>query len=297
MEHTLRTLYNYYTAVYRNRNTEVEQNYKYNFEKYILQYFGDREISSITPSEIQLALNRMNGKSQTTIRSVVGDLKLIIRHSYIDGYICMDFSPYLANPKHMRGGMRRALTKEERATVIAVAQTQRKYYAYLFMILCGARPSEAFAIEKEDIDFEKQTVHIKGTKTALSDRVVPCPTVILTIAEKSLCGLLCASQSGMKVNKEMQRRIWHSFFIDCHRYMGGSIYRNAPIEPYPFGKDLTAYNLRHEYCTELARNGVDIRITQRLMGHSSLDMTMNVYTNLSAEDIDTELVREIINKK
>lgn len=199
-------------------------------------------------------------------------------------------------PKFMKGRMRRALTKKERATVIAVAQTQRKYYAYLFMILCGARPSEAFAVEKKDIDFERQSVHIKGTKTVLSDRIVPCPKIIMDIAEKSSCGLLCVSQSGMKVTKEMQRRIWHSFYIDCHQYLGGKMYRNAPCEPYPFGKDLTAYNLRHEYCTELARNGVDIRITQRLMGHSSLDMTMNVYTNLSAEDIDTEDVRRIINK-
>lgn len=62
-----------------------------------------------------------------------------------------------------------------------------------------------------------------------------------------------------------------------------------------FGKDLTAYNLRHEYCTELARRGVDIRITQKLMGHSSPEMTLKVYTNLSSDDINTDDLKRIIN--
>lgn len=163
------------------------------------------------------------------------------------------------------------------------------------MILCGCRPSEAYAIRKEDLDYEKETVHIRGTKTRLSDRVVPCPRIILTLAEKSLYGEITTSQTGLKVTKEAQVRIWHSFKADCHKYLGGAFYRNAPCEPFPFGMDLVPYNLRHEYCTELARRGVDIRITQRLMGHASPEMTLRVYTNLSDDDICTDQVREIVN--
>ena len=54
---------------------------------------------------------------------------------------------------------------------------------------------------------------------------------------------------------------------------------------YPLAPDLVAYCLRHEYCTELARKGVDIRQAQKLMGHATIIMTANIYTNLDNSDI------------
>jgi len=261
----------------------------------MLKFIGDKEISTITPTEIQMILNQMKGMSATPINSVYNDLRLVLRHAYMDGYICRDFSTPLTRPKCKKGGFRTALEPEEREAVLHVAPTDRKYYAYLFMILCGCRPSEAFGICKEDIDFEKETVHIRGTKTRLSDRVVPCPRIILTIAEKSLSGEITRSETGLKVSKECQHRIWRQFYADCHRYLGGAFYRNRPCAPYPFRKEVTAYYLRHEYCTELARNGIDVRITQKLMGHASLDMTLRIYTNLSDRDVDTDQVRKVIN--
>ena len=296
MEYDLRSMYAYYTAIYRpDRSPQVVKNYRYNFEKYVLKYIGLDDIRTLLPSPINLLVGEMQGKSQTVINSVYNDLVMIFRNAYIDGIMEKDISKALRKPRAKKDRMRRALTKDERAAVIAVAQTQRKYYAYLFMILCGARPSEAFGIMKEDIDFEKETVHIRGTKTKASDRTVPCPRIILDLIKNSPYGFVTVSESGLKVSKECMVRIWHSFFADCHQYLGGEMYRNAPCEPYPFGKDLTAYNLRHEYCTELARKGVDLRITQRLMGHASPEMTLRVYTNLTSEDINTEEVRKIIN--
>lgn len=289
-------LYTFYTAVYRaDRSTAVSTNYRYNMDRYILRYAGESDVADLTQSMLQILLNDMRGKSQTTIRSVYNDLLLVLRHAYIDGHINKDLSVGLIKPKAKKQDTRRALTKEEREAVIAVAQTDRRYYAYLFMILCGARPSEAFAIRKEDIDFNRETVHITGTKTEASDRVVPCPRIILPIAEKSLYGLITVSKTGLKVSKEAQVRIWHSFKADCHKYLGGEFYRNAPCAPYPFGQDLTPYNLRHEYCTDLARKDVDIRITQKLMGHASYEMTLKVYTNLSQDDILNEKIFHAVN--
>ena len=295
-KNTLRDLYEFYTSVYRgDRSDQVRKNYGYNMEKYILRHIGDREISDITPTELQMLLNEMKGMAETPVRSVYGDLKLIISHAYMDGYICKDFSTVLQKPKCLRGGFRRALTPDERDAVITVAQTKRKYYAYLFMILCGCRPREAFDLEKEDIDFGNETVHIRGTKTRGSDRTVPCPRIILNLVRNLPYGAVTVSEGGLHVSKECMVRVWHSFFIDCHQYLGGKMYRNAPCEPYPFGKDLVPYNLRHEYCTELARQGVDIRITQKLMGHASPEMTLRVYTNLSDQDICNDKIKDIIN--
>lgn len=296
MKTDIRTLYYFYTSIYRERSEYSKKCADIYFERYIAPYLGERDVKDITPSELQMVLNTLKGKSHTAISIMYGDLMLVMKKAYTDGLTDRDPTGAVMKPKAKATEKRRALTPVEREAVIAVAQTRRQYYAMLFMILCGCRPSEAYKIRKEDIDFERKLVHIRGTKTSHSDRYVPCPDIILALTQNILTGLVTVSQKGLEVGKETQRTIWRSFFRDCHEYLGGTFYRNKPVAPYPFGKDLTAYNLRHEYCTELARNGIDVRITQKLMGHITPEMTLRVYTNLTSEDIDTEDVRKVINK-
>ena len=296
MKTDIRSLYYLYTQVYRERSEYSKKCADLYFERYIAPFLGDRDVKDIAPSELQMVVNTLKGKSHTAISIMYGDLMLIFRKAYIDGLTDRDPTGAVQKPKAKQTEGRRALTRPEREAVINVAQTKRKYYAYLFMILCGCRPSEAYKITKEDIDYKRGLVHIRGTKTALSDRFVPLPTVISDLTQNILTGLVTVSQKGLEVGKETQRTIWRSFFRDCHEYLGGTFYRNKPAAPFPFGKDLTAYNLRHEYCTELARNGIDVRITQKLMGHTTPEMTLRVYTNLTSEDINTEDVRKVINK-
>ena len=63
------------------------------------------------------------------------------------------------------------------------------------------------------------------------------------------------------------------------------MYRNQLIPPYPVAPDLVPYCLRHTYCTNLARKKIDIRMAQKLMGHSDISLTANIYTNLDESDI------------
>ena len=47
---------------------------------------------------------------------------------------------------------------------------------------------------------------------------------------------------------------------------------------------ITPHMLRHTYATTLYHAGVDLRTAQRLLGHSSIQMTADIYTHLEAED-------------
>ncbi len=44
------------------------------------------------------------------------------------------------------------------------------------------------------------------------------------------------------------------------------------------------HSLRHTFCILLARSGVQPQIAQKLMRHSSIDLTMNFYTHILMED-------------
>jgi integrase len=44
--------------------------------------------------------------------------------------------------------------------------------------------------------------------------------------------------------------------------------------------NITVHMLRHTYCTMLYYSGVDIKQAQTWMGHTSIQMTMGIYTHL-----------------
>jgi site-specific recombinase XerD len=49
---------------------------------------------------------------------------------------------------------------------------------------------------------------------------------------------------------------------------------------------LTPHIFRHTFCTNLMRSGVDIKTIQYLMGHTTIDMTINTYTHTTYEDVE-----------
>ena len=48
----------------------------------------------------------------------------------------------------------------------------------------------------------------------------------------------------------------------------------------PIGKAATVHTLRHSYATHLLEEGVNIRVIQKYLGHSSLDTTL-IYLHLT----------------
>ena len=51
--------------------------------------------------------------------------------------------------------------------------------------------------------------------------------------------------------------------------------------------DLTMYCFRHNYASSLYYAGISLKEAQRLMGHQSYKMIMDVYAHLDAEKEDT----------
>ena len=55
------------------------------------------------------------------------------------------------------------------------------------------------------------------------------------------------------------------------------------------GNDFDFHALRHQFITDLFRNGVSLRVTQELARHSKPELTANVYTHLSTQETYAEV--------
>ena len=276
-------------ATYKtNQTDETRKTFNRRIKACILDDIGYLHLKEIKPIHVQQCVNRQEGKSQTQINEVYYALKFLFRHAYQNRLIKEDPTDGLVKPKKKKSEKRRALTPYERKKVIEVGKTDRRYYLFLLMLFCGCRPAEAAECMGKDIVRKDDVwlLHIRGSKTSSADRLVPIPAELLElIKDTPRFEWIAQNRDGNQLKAQPRARAWASFKRQLNIAMGCKLYRNALVPPLPLAPDLVPYCLRHEYCTDLARRGVDIRTAQKLMGHSSIELTANIYTNLDDQDI------------
>jgi len=97
---------------------------------------------------------------------------------------------------------------------------------------------------------------------------------------------LFTMQNGQLVSKSSYRKFWHKIIESLNNAIGGT----ETIKPVI---DLTCHILRHSYATNLYHAGVDVKTAQKLLGHSSISVTMDIYTHLT---IDNKDIQEKLNR-
>ena len=121
-------------------------------------------------------------------------------------------------------------------------------------------PSELLALRWEHVDFEKSTVRIYATKTK-SFRTVPVTTAFL----ERLRLMRGSSESG--------------YIIDYKGKPVTTIRRgfNTACDLAGIKVPVRMYDLRHLFATTMLANGADLAAVSKLMGHSTVKMTADVY--------------------
>ena len=116
-------------------------------------------------------------------------------------------------------------------------------------------------------------LHIRGVKTALADRYVPIPNVLLDLIPFDDRYYLVSSISGISPAKKHHRvKLWNRF-------------KSLLQEKIDVKDDLTPYCLRHTYCTDLRDAGIPLSTAKDLMGHSTVKLTADIYTHQTFRNI------------
>ena len=134
----------------------------------------------------------------------------------------------------------------------------------------------------EDVPF----LHIRGTKTANSDRFVPIPEELKSrLLNTSGNGIVAPTQAGKKHNESSYKRMVSSLKRAMNISMGCKVFRNELQEPFTLADDFVPYLFRHTYCTDLKKKGVDVRIAKDLMGHADIKTTANIYDHSDGDTL------------
>lgn len=273
---------------YKTAQAEItREKYLQAMKHCIFEPIGSMQLKKIKPLHCQQVINMQAGKSNRQINGVYQMLNFIFRTAVENKLILENPAENVIKPAGYTNG-RRAITEQERNHLIKVAEADDGFVLFLLMLYCGCRPSEAKeAMGKDILILEGQPVlHIRGTKTKNADRKVPIPDVLYQrIKNTPKFSYIAPNQAGKKHNTSSYKRTVKRLYREMNISMGCRLYRNELIPPYPLAEDFVPYDLRHTYCTDLQKQGIDIRTAQYLMGHSDISLTANIYTHVDNSTI------------
>lgn len=267
-----------------NLSPTASKNYKYMMNAHVLSELGDMKLKDVKPLHCQKCLNLCEGMAQKTINDIYQIMRFIFSTAVDNALINVSPAAKITKPKGKAYKHRRSLTAYEEGIFLEAIKEHQHGLLFALMWGCGCRPSEAMNIDGRDIVYKegKPFLHIRGTKTANADREVPIPQEVMDMLPDSIEPFmpLVKTSADHRMNAQSTKRAWASLERIMNIKMGCRLYRNELIPPYPLADDLSPYCLRHTYCTNLAKRGVDIRMAQALMGHADIKMTSNIYTHV-----------------
>lgn len=253
---------------------------------HILPVIGYMPLSRITLIECQQILNGASNLSKSTITKLSQELHFYFAKAIDSGLLVKNPAEKVIRPKGYTN-KRRSLTAEERAAFLKIAPTDRRFFLFELMLYCGCRPMEAAEVRYEDVTEIEGIpfLHIRGTKTANSDRFVPIPEELQGRLSGTALRGLCATTSRKKHhNGTTYKRLRERLRREMDIALGAEVYRNQIVTSV-LADDFVPYLFRHTYCTDLKKKGVDVRIAKDLMGHADIKTTANIYDHADGDTL------------
>jgi len=158
----------------------------------------------------------------------------------------------------------RVLAEEEYQKVMAIAFGQERDII-AFLANTGLRVSEFNSLTWDQIDLNSRVLSVVGKGQKV--RVIPLNQVCLDI-------LSVYAKQGMTGKLPFARKDRHSISLIC-----GRLANRVGITHF------SAHSLRHYFATRLMRKGVSLYKISKILGHSSVSTTEQIYVHFVHQDV------------
>lgn len=231
-----------------------------------VQPLAGKQLSKLTAIDLQTFLNgidkpRKREKLYTFLKDALTKAvkNKLIADNLFDG---------IDKPKYDKK-QSRALTHDEEQRFVEACRRSNQGDLYLLCLYQGLRLGEALALTYEDIDFAKMTLSINKSidslgelttpKTATSKRTIPLFKKTLALLNQGGCGSVF----------KYKRNVYQNTMVDLCRALNL--------------QGVSIHTLRHTFATRCSEAGISAKTVQKWLGHSTLEMTLNVYTHVNAD--------------
>lgn len=277
------------------------------------RYIKDSSISKvklkhINAATIQTFINKLkrDNVSISMIKATYLIISPCLKYAYDNNYIIKDFTRSIILPsenektKLEKQNKIHAFTPEEQKQFINLIKNNKHECLYLTALYSGLRQSELLALTWNDIDFENKTISVnkiaryqqiikdgeranfetivQTPKTKGSVRVVPIPDELVKVLKhhKSKNIEVCLKLGIKFKNSDLlfYGRNYNSYLTNTTIYIDFKRFAKK------IRGEITFHDLRHTFATRLFELNINAKTVQKLLGHSTISMTLNIYTSV-----------------
>ncbi len=299
------------------------------YKIHIAPNLGKMQVSSINKLMIQRLLNNMSksGLSANTLAKTKAILYSIFKEAMENRMI--SYNPCENITIRRDKTERRVLTYDEQKIFLETIQGSRYEMLCILGLSTGLRIGELSGLRWSDIDFENKTLTVERTyiylhdvnnhqmqdvfhspKTKNSCRTIRLLDSTLTLLkqhktkqdrEKATAGknwcpveggeeLVFTTKTGGPVRGLNVAETLNNYVRKINK-REELLAAKEKREPVIFER-ITPHTLRHTFATRAFESGIPPKVVQQILGHSSLEMTMDLYTHVT-EDVQSKEIQKL----
>lgn len=265
---------------------------------------SDMKLSQITKSDVQELINQADGHPDTQ-RMIKLTVSQILDSAIEDGLLYRNVCSKIHVQVPRQSDLHRPLTDDEKNAISELKKinsfTPMEQLFIDTLYVSGVRTEEALALTFDDVKNSQIDVnkalswrggrHIKTPKSNAGYRKIDVPQWYQTEVDEyhrdnpGQTYLFVGSRDKDSLSQSSYKAFWNGIYNKINTYLGGTpkeYYRRRVVSSGTSVTDITPYMFRHNYCTMLYYLQVDVKEAARIMGHSNVRITLEIYTHLSS---------------
>jgi len=246
----------------RGLSKNTNKSYLYNVSKFIL--WSKKNMQLIKKEDVEKYILELVNKNyeENTLRQILASLNFMF--SYVLNKDIVNIKKF-PRPKKKKL-LPKVLTKKQIKELVENIFNDKHKLMIEFLYSSGIRVSELVNFKRNMLDLENNIIFVKQAK-GKRDRI----SIISKRVKIKLIKYLCDYEFKTKYLFETNR---------MKKYSVKSVQEILKKSSNALGMHVTPHMLRHSFATHLLEGGTDVRIIQKLLGHSKLETTM-IYTKVA----------------
>ena len=289
---------------------KTEETIQFILKHYVLPTLGKMKVVDVKPIHIQQLMNSISGYSHATQTKALQYTRAIFEVAVENGMISRSPVGRSIKASGAKAKEKVPLSREQTDALLKATEGTKAHLLVLILLNAGLRIGEALGLMWSDIDFKAGTLTVNRSivftadsycgeinnelKTSNAHRTIPIPWDVVEELKKeqakSKSLWVFSKKDGDHSSLGSYRALWKLIEV---RTIGKVQPKGPELVERTLDFHVHPHLLRHTCITRWFEQGLDLKEIQYLAGHSTINLTLDIYTHYTRDQRIVETAAKI----